>query len=130
VSYADHDAVGLAALVASGEASPGELLDQALARVAALNPQLNAVVNLREDVARASLADLPEGPLRGVPFLLKDLGAEAKDFPSHNGSRLLANTVYGYDSAIFERIRATGVVTFGRTTAPEFGVGPATEAAV
>lgn len=54
---------------------------------------------------------MPEGPLRGVPFLLKDLGCESVDFPSHNGSRLLANTTYARDSAIYERIRATGVVT-------------------
>jgi amidase/6-aminohexanoate-cyclic-dimer hydrolase len=65
-----------------------------------------------------------------VPFLLKDLGAEAVDFPSNNGSRLTAGTVYARDSAIFERIRAAGLVTFGRTTSPEGGIGPATEAAV
>ena len=71
-----------------------------------------------------------DGPFRGVPFLIKDLGCEAGDFPSHNGSRLFANTRYSYDSAIFERMRATGVVTFGRTTSPEGGIGAATEAAV
>jgi amidase/6-aminohexanoate-cyclic-dimer hydrolase len=65
-----------------------------------------------------------------VPFLLKDLGCEAVAYPSHNGSRLLRDTTYGRDSAIFERIRATGVVTFGRTTSPEGGIGAATEAAV
>ena len=65
-----------------------------------------------------------------MPFLLKDLGAEARDFPSHCGSRLLEGTVHGYDSAIWSRMRATGVVTFGRTTSPEMGIGPATEAAV
>ncbi len=127
----DHDATGLAALVAAGDVTPIELLDRALARTAALNPALNAVVLMREDVARRSIAaGLPDGPFRGVPFLLKDLGCEAVDFPSHNGSRLFRDTRYDCDSAIFERIRATGVVTFGRTTAPEGGVGPATEAAV
>ncbi len=125
------DATDLAHLVASGAASPDELLDAALARVAALNPGLNAVVNLREAAARRAIRDgLPEGPFRGVPFLLKDLGAEAVDFPSHNGSVLLRDTTYGYDSEIFVRMRATGVVTFGRTTSPEGGVGPVTEAAV
>lgn len=129
--YDGWDAVAMAAEVAKGAVSPAELLDEALARVAARNPALNAVVLVREDRARAAIAaGLPEGPLRGVPFLLKDLGCEAVDFPSHNGSRLLANTTYRLDSAIFERIRATGVVTFGRTTSPEGGVGPATEAAV
>ena len=127
----DHDATGLAALVAAGDVTPIELLDRALARVAALNPALNAVVLMQEDVARRSIAaGLPDGPFRGVPFLLKDLGCEAVDFPSQNGSRLFADTRYDRDSAIFERIRATGAVTFGRTTSPEGGVGPATEAAV
>jgi amidase/6-aminohexanoate-cyclic-dimer hydrolase len=129
--YDQHDATGLAALVAAGEVSAGELLDEALARTAALNPVLNAVVLVQEDVARRAIArGLPEGPFRGVPFLIKDLGCEAVDFPSHNGSRLFADTRYRLDSAIWERIRATGVVTFGRTTAPEGGIGPATEAAV
>lgn len=129
--YDSHDATALAALVARREVSPEELLDTALARMAAVNPALNAVVNLAEDTARAKIAaGLPDGPLRGVPFLLKDLGCEAVDYPSHNGSRLFANTRYARDSAIYERFAATGVVIFGRTTSPEGGVGPATEAAV
>ncbi len=125
------DATAMAALVARGEVSPGELLDSALEAVGRLNPALNAVVLVQEAVARRMIADgLPRGPFRGVPFLLKDLGCEAVDFPSHNGSRLWANTRYPRDSAIYARIRATGVVPFGRTTAPEGGIGPATEAAV
>ncbi len=126
-----YDATGLAVLVAAGEVSPEELLDEALARTEELNPGLNAVVLIQEEVARAAIAaGLPDGPFKGVPFLLKDLGAEARDFPSHCGSRLRANTRYSYDSEIFLRMQATGVVTFGRTTAPEDGIGPATEAAV
>ena len=125
------DATALAGMVAAGEVTPTELLDAALAAVEARNPALNAVVLMQEGVARRAIAEgLPPGPFRGVPFLIKDLGVEAKDFPSHNGSRLLANTVYRGDSAIFARIRATGVVTFGRTTSPEGGIGAATEAAV
>lgn len=95
----DHDcrdATDLAARIAAGEVSSEELLDQALERVAALNPQLNAVVLVQEQAARNAIAKgLPRGPFRGLPFLLKDLGCEAVDFPSHNGSRLLANTRYG-----------------------------------
>ncbi|HSI40768.1 MAG TPA: amidase [Xanthobacteraceae bacterium] len=127
--YETFDALGLADLVRRGEVSPFELLDAALLRVAALNPQLNAVTMMREDVARAMIAaGLPDGAFTGVPFLLKDLGAEAIDFPSNNGSRLLA-TSYTRDSAIYARLRAAGLVTFGRTAAPEGGIGPATEAA-
>ena len=125
------DATALAALVAKGEVSPTELLNAALAAVDQRNPAINAVVLVQEETARRTIAQgLPRGAFRGVPFLLKDLGCEARDFPSHNGSRLLANTRYGRDSAIFERIRATGVVTFGRTTSPEGGIGAATESAV
>lgn len=125
------DATALAELVARGEVSASELLDAALAAVDAHNPAINAVVLIQESVARQSIANgLPHGPFRGVPFLIKDLGCEARDFPSHNGSRLFANTVYKRDSSIFQRIRATGVVTFGRTTSPEGGVGVATESAV
>jgi amidase len=125
------DATALAALVACGEVTPTELLDAALAAVEARNPALNAVVLIQEGVARTAIArGLPAGPFRGVPFLIKDLGCEAQDFPSHNGSRLFANTVYPGDSAIFQRIKATGVVTFGRTTSPEGGIGAATEAAI
>lgn len=125
------DATALAGLVAAREVTPTELLDAALAAVEARNPALNAVVLMQEGVARKAISDgLPAGPFRGVPFLIKDLGCEARDYPSHNGSRLFANTVYGLDSAIFQRIKATGVVTFGRTTSPEGGVGAATEAAV
>ncbi|WP_137110593.1 amidase [Rhodobacter sp. SY28-1] len=125
------DATALADLVARREVSPSELLDAALAAVEVRNPAINAVVLMQEGVARQAIADgLPPGPFRGVPFLIKDLGIEAKNFPSHNGSRLFANTVYPGDSSIFQRIKATGVVTFGRTTSPEGGIGAATEAAV
>lgn len=131
IGYEDYDATGLAALVEDGAVTAGELLEAALDRVEALNPALNAVVLLQEAIARRDIArGLPDGPFKGVPFLIKDLGCEAVDFPSHCGSRLSMNSTYDRDSAIFERIRATGLVTFGRTTSPEGGIGPATEAAV
>jgi amidase/6-aminohexanoate-cyclic-dimer hydrolase len=131
IDFLAQDATALAGMVAKGDVTPNELLDAALAKVAAVNPALNAVVLMQEDVARRSIAQgLPRGPFRGLPFLLKDLGCESVDFPSHKGSRLFANTKYKRNSAIFERIRATGVVTFGRTTSPESGIGAATESAV
>ncbi|WP_390910724.1 amidase family protein [Pseudosulfitobacter sp. SM2401] len=126
-----EDATFLAQQVASGAVSADELLDAALERVAALNPQLNAVVLIQEQAARNAIkAGLPDGPFKGVPFLIKDLSAEAIDFPTHSGSNLMRDTKYSYDSEIFRRMRATGVVTFGRTTSPEGGIGPVTEASV
>lgn len=125
------DATALAERVAAGEATPDGLLDAALERVARLNPALNAVVLVQEARAREAIrAGLPRGPLRGVPFLLKDLGAEAVGFPSHAGSRLWRDATVPADSEIVARLRRAGLVIFGRTTSPEGGIGPATEAAV
>lgn len=130
-TYLKQDATGLAAMVAAGDVTPDELLDVALELTEALNPALNAVVNLREDVARAAIRDgLPGGPFRGVPFLIKDLGAEARAYPTNNGSRLMQGMEWSYDSEIFLRMQAAGLVTFARTTSPELGVGPVTESQV
>jgi amidase/6-aminohexanoate-cyclic-dimer hydrolase len=129
--YEQHDAVGLAQLVAQGAVSPQTLLQAALERVQRWDPHINAVVHPRPDAAQALIRDLPAAaPLRGVPFLLKDLGAEARDFPGCSGSRLLLGARHDHDSEIYRRLRAAGLVSFARTTSPEFGIGPVTEAQV
>ncbi|MCF6232882.1 MAG: amidase [Rhodobacteraceae bacterium] len=129
--YLKQDATGLAAMVAKGDVTPDQLLDVALDLAGTLNPRLNAIVHLREDVARAAIRrGLPKGPFQGVPFLMKDLGAAAVEYPTNNGSKLTQGLVWGHDSEIFKRMRATGLVTFARTTSPEFGVGPVTESQV
>jgi len=126
--YDKYDALGLAELVKKRAVSAGELLDEALARTERVNPKINAVVHVVADKARKAIADgLPQGPFTGVPFLLKDLGAEAVGYPTDNGSRFFANYDWTYDSEIFLRLKASGLVTFGRTTSPELGVGPTTE---
>ena len=124
------DAVALAEAVACGETTPAELLETAIARTQALDPELNAVTLRHFETARARLGELPDAPLRGVPFLLKDLGAESRDHPSHMGSRLFEGTEFARDSAVYERTRDAGLNVFGRTAAPEGGIGPVTEAAV
>ncbi|MGH6934433.1 MAG: amidase, partial [Dongiaceae bacterium] len=129
--YDDYDAVGLAELVRRREVSAAELLDTAIARAERLNPEINAVVGQAYDVARAAIArGLPDGPFTGVPFLLKDLGCEAIGFPTNSGSRFFAGISWTYDSEIWIRLRRTGLVAFGRTTSPELGIGPTTEARV
>ncbi len=129
--YVQYDALGLAALVRAGEVTAHELLDVALQRAADTDGAIGAVVHIEEGVARRAIdAGLPDGPFTGVPFLLKDLGCEAVDFPSSMGSRLFEGYRYGFDSEIFLRFRAAGLNTFGRTTAPEGGVGPTTESQV
>lgn len=130
-AYDDHDATGLAELVAKKEVSPEELLAEALTRAEAANPKINALTNLVPEAARALIAaGLDDGPFRGVPFLLKDLGAAARGYPVSSGSRLTAHAMPAVDSEFYLRIKRAGLVTFGRTTSPEFGVGPATESAV
>ncbi|MFN9972586.1 MAG: amidase family protein, partial [Phycisphaerae bacterium] len=70
--YSQHDVLGLAALVASKQVSPLELVEAAIARIEKHNPKLNAIVYRTFDRAR-SAASLPQrGPFGGVPFLLKD----------------------------------------------------------
>ncbi len=129
--YSDYDATGLARLVAKRLVTAGELLDAALDRVERHNPALNAVVQIQEGAARRLIAEgLPEGPFKGVPFLLKDLAIEAQDFPSDYGSRLMENTRQKGDSTLYTRLKAAGLVTFGRTTSPEGGIGAVTEASV
>jgi len=129
--YETYDALGLAALVAEGEVTPGELLEAALERLEAINPRINAIADLAVDPAKTAVVNsLPKGPFQGVPFLLKDLGAAAIDYPSNLGSRLFAGTRYHVDSALVERLKRAGLVIFGRTTSPELGIGPVTEAKV
>jgi Asp-tRNA(Asn)/Glu-tRNA(Gln) amidotransferase A subunit family amidase len=72
--YDQYDATGLAALIATGGLSASEVIEIAIARIEALNPALNAVVANLFDEARVAVRNgLPNGPLRGVPYLVKDL---------------------------------------------------------
>jgi amidase/6-aminohexanoate-cyclic-dimer hydrolase len=127
-AYPTHDALGLAALVAAGETTPDDLLTLALARVAAVNPKINAVFHLVEAEARQAIAKgLPKGPFTGVPMLVKDLNAHVTGWPLTNGSRLYDGFVCDHDSTLVARLRAAGFVLFGRTTSPEFGITSTTE---
>ncbi len=126
--YAKYDAVGLARLIAQKDVSPTELLDVALARLNAVNPAINAVVRTLEDEARRSIkAGLPPGPLAGVPFLLKDIAAQMRGLPTSQGSRLFADLPAADDSAIVRAYRKAGLVLFGKTNTPEFGLAATTE---
>jgi amidase len=126
--YGRYDALGLAELVRKGAVSPAELLDEALARTAAVNPKINAVVHLMEGRARETIAaGLPAGPLSGVPFLIKDLLAAYAGEPMRCGSRFFRNFVPGEDEEITRRYRAAGLVIFGKTNTPELGLTNVTE---
>ena len=69
--YGKYDGLGLAELVQKKEVKPSELVEEAIGRIERFNPQLNAVIYKMYDLARGMAdSDLPDGPFRGVPFLL------------------------------------------------------------
>src|SRR5687768_9855528 len=122
--YEQFDGVGLAGLVRSGKVTPTQLLDAAIERVEARNPAVNAVVMPLYDYARRAIADgLPDGPLRGVPFLDKDLTAVVAGVPMTRGSRFFADTPPATaDSEHVVRLKRSGLVIFGRTNTCEVGL--------
>lgn len=126
--YANCDGVGLAALVRQGEVTPLALVEEAIRRIEALNPQLNAVVHKMYDQARTMAATtLPDRPFQGVPFLLKDLVAEYGGEPMRRGSRFFRDYVSPHDTEIVKRYKAAGLLCLGKTSTPEFGLTPVTE---
>jgi len=125
--YRQLDALGLAALVARGDVTARELLDIAIARAEAVNPKINAIVRRFDERGRRQIADGPQGLFAGVPFLLKDLGADYAGEPISSGCRFLADYVPARDSELVRRYKAAGLVIFGKTNTPEFGLTPFTE---
>lgn len=126
--YDNFDAVGLAELVNKGDVSAAELLDEAIVRCDRINPEINAVVHDMSEIARDIVkSHLPEGPFSGVPFLLKDLGQAWAGVPMRIGSRYFIDHVPDYDAEIVKRFRAAGLVVFGKTNTPEFGLMGTTE---
>lgn len=124
------DALGQAELVRKKEASAIELVEEAIARVEKLNPQLNAVIHQLYDKARASVdAGLPDGPFTGVPFVLKDLSGWSEGDPCHYGTRFLRDAGWcaPVDHELIARFRRAGFVFIGRTNAPELGAWTTTE---
>ena len=111
--YAKYDGLGLAELVKRGEVKPEELLEAAIARAEAVNPEINAIVGgpgeLFEKSRREIAAGLPDGPFRGVPFLLKDLTFAMKGVPCSAGSKLFENRRSEADSTAVKRYRRSGL---------------------
>src|SRR3954464_11772344 len=122
------DATAQADLVRSGEASPKELVEAAIARIEAVNPQLDAVIRTRYDEARSAAAgDLPDGPFKGVPILFKDLGCTVAGEPTAFGIGPLKDMPWPVTSFLAEQFLAAGFVPLGRTNVPEFGTTVTTE---
>ncbi len=125
------DATAQAALVRRGDVSPRELVEAAVARLEHLNPRLNAVIHpaLERALSAASAPDLADGPFRGVPFLMKDIGGTEAGAPYHCGMRFLRDAGWREreDSYLTRRFRTAGLVSLGRTNTPELALLPTTE---
>ncbi|MCA3177373.1 MAG: amidase [Burkholderiaceae bacterium] len=145
--YLRSDGLALGAKVAHRDATALDLLEAALARAALVNPKVNALDTIAAERARerarrldAELDELPDDdarvellrsrPFLGVPLPLKDLATACVDLPSSMGSRFFRFVEWDRDGALVERYRDAGFVPFARSTSPELGVNPSTEASV
>jgi amidase len=128
---ATFDATAQAELVRRGDVTPRELVARAIERIERVNPRLNAVITplFEKALAAAASPELPAGPFRGVPYLLKDLTSTSAGDPLYAGMRFLRDLRWteAEDSGLVARLRAAGFVIVGRTNVPELGPIPTTE---
>lgn len=126
--YEKYDGLGLAELIAKKQITSLELLNAVRQRVEALNPKLNAFCDLFFDKAEAQIkAGAGNGAFKGVPFALKDIGIHMAGVKTTSGSRAFKNYTPNFDSTLVERYKQAGLVIFGRTASPEFGLTTTTE---
>ena len=126
------DGLGQAALVRSGQLTRAEALEAAIERIERLNPPLNAVVTKMYDEARAATEDSPnrpgaEGPLAGVPFLLKDLACPYAGVVMTNGCAAMRANVPSRNSELVDRYLRAGLVVLGKMNTCEMGLMNTTE---
>jgi amidase len=122
--YENFDALGLADLVRRNEVTADELLEAAIERVEARNPAINAVTMKLYDYGKSAIAGgLPDGPFRGVPYLMKDLTSAITGVKMTRGSKFFADTPPSpVDSEHVKRLKQAGLVIFGRTNTCELGL--------
>ena len=125
--YTACDATELAARVRRGEVRPIELVEKAISSIEAVNPVLNAVMHPMYESARAAARDLPDGPFRGVPMVVKDFDGFVKGEPFTAGTRFLEGFVPDHDSEALARLRRAGLVFVAKTNLPELAILGTTE---
>jgi amidase len=125
------DATAQAELVRKRDLSPLELVDTVIERIEEINPKINAVIHTHFERARElAKTDLPDGPFKGVPFLLKDIGnGTLKGDPIYCGTRFLKEADFRAPttSYLVEKFLAAGLIVVGRTNVPELGAWTTTE---
>ena len=130
--YGEYDALGLAELVKSKQVTAREVIDEAIRRAEAVNPELNFLNHKAYDLAREAADDpkLPDGPLKGVPWLVKDLATAWTGQPVTNCCPYLKDVVAPSDSETLRRMKAAGMIPFAKTTSPEQGWAISTESSM
>jgi amidase len=126
--YRKHDATALAELIKKKEVTALELLDIAIKRAEEVNPKINAVVTKLYDIGKEQIKTVDaSAPFAGVPYLIKDLGPQLKGTAYTMGSKYLKNNVSKENSVVTDRMLKAGLIIFGKTNTPEFGLTPFTE---
>ncbi len=126
-AFSGYDGIGQAQLVRSKQATALDLVDAAIARIEAANPKLNAVVwEMFEHARTRATGALPQSPLTGVPYLIKDLNNVAGERTTW-GSRFSLDTPAIATDPMPQQAIDAGLVIVGKTNTPEFGLLPTTE---
>ncbi|WP_396214075.1 amidase family protein [Gemmatimonas sp.] len=126
--YDALDGLALADLVRRREVSAAQVTEAALARMAARNPAINAVVRPLEQLARDMASRVPaDAAFAGVPMLIKDLVATIAGVPTSYGTNVMQQVTPGHDSELVARYRRAGAVFIGKSNTPELGLTPFTE---
>ena len=126
--YIKYDGLGLADLVRRKQVSVAEVEAAARAQIDAVNPALNAVIELFPTSVEASEA--PDAPFHGVPFLMKDIGAGMGGVKTGGACRYLSLApVLSVDDALTARFKSAGLRILGKTNLPELGFNVTTEPA-
>ena len=128
--YSKFDAIDLANLIQNKDVTASEVIEAAIKRAEAVNPDINAIVTPMFEAAleEAKICDelSSDAPLAGVPFLIKDL-TMVKSVRCTMGSRLYENFVPDHDAEIVKRYRQAGLIIMGKSNTPEVGLAATTE---
>jgi amidase len=127
--YENLDGLGLAELVKKKQITPSEIMEEAIRRAEALNPELNFLIFDAFAEGRRMAADpaLPDGPFKGVPWLIKELATAWEGQPMTNSSPYMKDLVAPFDSHAVTLTKQAGFTLLGKSNAPELGWALATE---
>ena len=127
--YGTQDGLGLAALVRQGEVSASEVLEEAIGRAEAVNGELNFLTYKAYEEGRRMAADpaLPDGPFRGVPWLVKEIATDWAGLQNTNACPYFKDVVSSADCERVRRIKQAGFVLLGKSNSPEAGWALSTE---